>query len=180
MRGEATLRRGSAGLTSSCSPLTMAPMRAIAFSAFGSPDVLRLTELPDPVATGDQVIVKTAAIGMNYADIYRRRGDYHLVDAPPFILGYEAAGIVHAVGPAVTEFAPGDRVAFADVPRANAELVVAPSDHLVPVPSEVPLETAAALLLQGLTPSTWPATVTSSGAASASSSTPRPEVWASC
>jgi NADPH:quinone reductase len=123
-------------------------MKALTFSRFGTADVLEYRELPDPVAPPGHALVRMRAIGMNFADIYRRRGNYHLEGEPPFILGYEGAGIVVAdVGP----LRAGDRVAFADVPHANAELVSAPVDKLVPLPDDIGFDTAAAVLLQGLT-----------------------------
>jgi NADPH:quinone reductase len=123
-------------------------MKALTFSRFGGPDVLEYRDVPDPAPAAGHALVRTKAIGMNFADVYRRRGNYHLEGAPPWILGYEGAGeVVAAAGP----FAVGDRVGFADVPYANAELVSAPVDKLVPLPAGVTFETAAALLLQGLT-----------------------------
>src|SRR5204862_4661832 len=81
-------------------------------------------------------------------DAYRRQGRYHLVGSPPWIAGYEASGeIAVADGP----WASGDRVAFADAPHANAELVAVPVDHLIPLPDDITHEVAAAVLLQGLT-----------------------------
>ena len=123
-------------------------MKALTFSRFGGPDVLEYRDVPDPVAPAGHALVRTKAIGMNFADVYRRRGNYHLEGEPPWILGYEGAGeIVQAAG----SFEVGDRVGFADVPYANAELVSAPVDKLVPLPDDVSFEVAAALLLQGLT-----------------------------
>ncbi|MBZ5644954.1 MAG: quinone oxidoreductase [Acidobacteriia bacterium] len=123
-------------------------MKALCFSRFGGPDVLEYLDVPDPIPAAGQARVRMKAIGMNFADIYRRRGNYHLEGTPPWILGYEGAGVVEtAAGP----FAAGDRVAFADAPMANAALVCVPADKLVPLPDDVPFETAAALLLQGLT-----------------------------
>jgi NADPH2:quinone reductase len=95
-----------------------------------------------------------AAIGLNFADIYRRKGNYHLAGNPPWICGYEGAGIIEAFGTGASSMPPfkvGDRVGFADSPFANAELCVVDLDKLVYVPDAVDLETAAALLLQGLT-----------------------------
>jgi NADPH2:quinone reductase len=66
-------------------------------------------------------------------------------------LGYEAAGIVEAVGRNVSNVKVGDRVAFADSPRANAELVAVPSENIIPLPQDISFEHAAAILLQGLT-----------------------------
>jgi NADPH2:quinone reductase len=116
-------------------------MYALTFSRFGGPEVLEYRELPDPPALPGHVLVRTKAIGMNFADVYRRRGNYHLVGAPPWIAGYEAAGLT----------SDGRRVAFADSPYANAELVSVPDDKLIALPDDISFETAAALLLQGLT-----------------------------
>ena len=107
--------------------------------------MLQYADVADPVADPGCVLVRTRAIGLNFADLYRRRGNYHLQGDPPFILGYEAAGVI-ASGPRA-----GTRVAFADSPFANAELVAVPAEKLIPVPETVSFETAAALLLQGLT-----------------------------
>ncbi|MCA8829476.1 quinone oxidoreductase family protein [Hymenobacter pini] len=126
-------------------------MHALTFSSFGGPDVLKYQQLPTPELLPGTVLLRTRAIGLNYADVYRRQGNYHLAGAPPYIAGYEAAGVVEAVGPGVTDVQVGQRMAFADVPHANAELVRIPADHLLPLPDDVSFEAAAALLLQGLT-----------------------------
>ena len=126
-------------------------MKALTFSRFGGPEVLEYIDVPAPSAKPGEAVVRMEAIGLNFADVYRRRGNYHLAGAPPFIAGYEGAGVVAALGPNVDRVAVGDRVGFADVPYANAEVVAAAVDRLVPVPAEIPLETAAAALLQGLT-----------------------------
>lgn len=125
-------------------------MRALVFDRFGGPEVLQLRELPDPVPSPQQALVRTRAIGLNFADVYRRQGHYHLVGDPPWIAGYEAAGEVVSA-PAGSGFAPGDRVAFADSPHANAELVAVEPDRLIGLPDDIDFDTAAALLLQGLT-----------------------------
>lgn len=125
-------------------------MKALAFDRFGGPTVLALRELPDPVAAPGHVVVRTEAIGLNFADVYRRRGTYHLAGEPPYVLGYEGAGVVERAG-AGAEDLIGARVAFADVPFANAELVSVPVDRLLALPDEVDTETAAAVALQGLT-----------------------------
>lgn len=129
-------------------------MKALVFESFGGPKVLQLREVADPVLAPGYALMRTRAIGLNFADVYRRRGNYHLVGAPPFIAGYEAAGIVEAVEP-IAGIAPpfrvGDRVGFADNPLANAELVSVPFEKLIPLPDDISFETAAALLLQGLT-----------------------------
>lgn len=128
-------------------------MHALTFQRFGGPEVLEYREVPDPVLKPGHAIVRTRAIGLNFADVYRRRGHYHLAGAPPYIAGYEAAGVVESVSDPAGEahLAVGQRVAFADVPFANAEKVKAPVDRLVPLPDDLSFETAAAAMLQGLT-----------------------------
>jgi NADPH2:quinone reductase len=126
-------------------------VKALCFEVFGGDEVLQYKELPEPRIEDNEVLVRTKAIGLNFADIYRRRGNYHLQGDPPYILGYEGAGIVEQVGKSVMSFQIGDRVAFADVPYANAELVAVPADRAVPLPEDITFETAASLLLQGWT-----------------------------
>jgi NADPH2:quinone reductase len=130
-------------------------MHVLALDRFGGPEVLTWREVPDPELLPGTALVRTRAVGLNFADIYRRKGNYHLEGAPPHVLGYEGAGVVEAVGVKLDVDAPklavGDRVAFADVPHANAEIVRAPLAKLVPLPSTVSFENAAAVMLQGLT-----------------------------
>lgn len=126
-------------------------MHALLFNTFGSSDVLYYGEAPDPALDHNSVLVRTKAIGLNFADIYRRKGNYHLVGTPPWVLGYEAAGVVEAVGENVSSIKVGDRVGFADSPHANAELVAVPYDKIIPLPDDVSFDQAAAILLQGLT-----------------------------
>ncbi|SEA89717.1 NADPH2:quinone reductase [Flavobacterium gillisiae] len=124
-------------------------MKALTFSAFGNSDVLEYIDIPAPVLKKDEILVEMRAIGLNFADVYRRKGNYHLKGNPPFIAGYEGAGIV--VDSNNTEFNVGDRIAFADVPFANSELVAVPQEHVIPLPNAISFETAATILLQGLT-----------------------------
>jgi NADPH2:quinone reductase len=131
-------------------------MKALCFDRFGGPEVLDYREIPEPSPLPGHAIVRTEAIGLNFADIYRRRGEYHLAGSPPYIPGYEAAGIVESISPAeptegLPAFSPGDRVGFADSPFANAEKVRVPLDRLIPLPGDIDFETAAGLLLQGMT-----------------------------
>ncbi|MFE4712290.1 quinone oxidoreductase family protein [Paenibacillus sp. NPDC056722] len=126
-------------------------MKALIFEHFGGPEVLRYADIPDPELEPGTVWVRMKAIGLNFADIYRRRGDYHLAGQAPYILGYEGAGIVERVAEDVKTVEVGDRVAFADVPYANAELVKVGIDHIIPLPDDITFEQSAALLLQGLT-----------------------------
>ena len=132
-------------------------MKALCFERFGGPEVLEYREVPLPELQPGHARVRMEAIGLNFADIYRRRGNYHLAGKPPYIPGYEGAGVIEALDSAGTQgkvegtFQVGDRVAFADSPFANAEYVLVPLEKLVPVPAELPLSQAAALMLQGLT-----------------------------
>jgi NADPH2:quinone reductase len=128
-------------------------MRALAFDRFGGPEVLEWREVEDPVLVPGSAMVRIASAGLNFADIYRRRGNYHMDATPPWILGYEGAGEIVALSDpsSAAGFKIGDRVGFADSPRANAELVAVPLDKLIPLPDGIDTDIAAALLLQGLT-----------------------------
>lgn len=126
-------------------------MKALIFETFGGPEVLHYRDIKDPEIGSEDVLLDMKAIGLNFADVYRRKGNYHLVGKPPYILGYEGAGIVKQVGNKVEGIKVGDRIAFADVPFANAEFVSVPQDKAVPIPDGISYETTASLLLQGLT-----------------------------
>jgi NADPH2:quinone reductase len=124
-------------------------MRAIQIAETGGPEVLELVELPQPEPKADEALVKIAAAGVNFIDTYLREGRY---PAPlPFVPGQEAAGTVVALGDGVSEFAVGDRVAWAHTRGAYAEFACVPADSLIHVPAEVSLDDAAAVLLQGMT-----------------------------
>ena len=125
-------------------------MRAIQVTETGGPDVLQLTELPDPEPGAAQLLVKVAAAGVNYIDTYHRSGAYPM--ALPFIPGSEGSGTVIAVGPGTPDsIAVGDRVAWALSPGSYAERAVVPAEQAVPVPAGVDLEIAGGCLLQGMT-----------------------------
>jgi len=124
-------------------------MRAIRVHTPGGPEVLRYEDLPQPAPGAGQALVRLEAIGVNFIDIYHRKGLY---PRPlPFTLGQEGAGIVTAVGPDVTDLAAGDRVVFTGVQGSYAEQVAAPVRQLVPIPRRIDAQTAAAAMLQGLT-----------------------------
>lgn len=126
-------------------------MKALGFDQFGGPEVLRYMEVPDPQLEPGTVIVRMKAVGLNFADIYRRRGNYHLAGTPPYILGYEGSGVVEQVASDVIEIQVGDRIAFADVPYANAELVAVPVEKAIPLPQDITYAIASSVLLQGMT-----------------------------
>lgn len=124
-------------------------MHVLSFSSFGEPGVLSYHPMPDPVPSEGEILLDMKAIGLNYADIYRRKGNYHLKGNPPYIAGYEGSGVV--AESRSEKFQPGQRVAFADVPFANATKVVVPETHAIPLPDDIDHQAAASLLLQGLT-----------------------------
>lgn len=124
-------------------------MKALTFTTFGSPDVLEYIETTDPVLKPGEILVEMKAIGVNYADMMRRSGVYPFKGSAPYINGYEGAGIVVDANNN-PEFKKGDRIGFADVPFANAELVAVPASHAIPLPPQIDFETAASVLLQGL------------------------------
>ena len=126
-------------------------MRALVFNTFGGPEVLKYSEINEPVIGPDEILLNMKAIGLNFADIYRRKGNYHLEGEPPFILGYEGAGMVAKVGANVQGIHIGDRIAFADVPHANAEFVAVPVEKAIPLPETISFAEGASVLLQGLT-----------------------------
>ena len=106
-------------------------------------------DLPVPVPSSGQVLIKIAATGVNFIEIYFREGRYK---APlPLIPGSEAAGTVEAIGDGVTGFAVGDRVASTSVMGSYAEYALVPASQLVHIPAELDLKLAAAVILQGMT-----------------------------
>jgi NADPH2:quinone reductase len=124
-------------------------VKAIRIQSTGGPEVLRLEEVPAPVAGAGQVVVKIAAVGVNFIDVYHRTGQYRV--PLPFTPGQEAAGVVSAVGAGVTAVRVGDRVAYAHVLGAYAEYAVVPADRVVALPDGVDAKVAAAAMLQGMT-----------------------------
>ncbi|MCP2288018.1 quinone oxidoreductase family protein [Nocardia amikacinitolerans] len=124
-------------------------MRAIQVSEHGGPEVLRYTEVEEPSVGPDQLLVTTEAIGVNYIDTYIRTGTYP--QPVPYVPGSEGTGVVSAIGSGVTEFAVGDRVAWAAAPGSYAEKVVVPAAVAIPVPDGVEAPVAASALLQGMT-----------------------------
>ncbi len=124
-------------------------MRAIVVEKHGGPEALTPADLPDPEPGPGQLLVRVAAAGVNYLDVYHRTGRYDT--RPPFTPGVEVAGTVEAVGEGVSGFAPGDVVASADAIGGYAEKALVEVSRAVPVPGDVAPEQAAAVLLQGLT-----------------------------
>lgn len=124
-------------------------MRAVRVTSTGGPDELVLSDVPDPRPAQGELLVRVAAAGLNFIDVYHRTGRYPL--ELPTAVGLEGAGTVEEVGDGVTSAAVGERVAWTGVLGSYAEQVAVPADRAVAVPDGVDLETAAAVMLQGLT-----------------------------
>lgn len=124
-------------------------MKAVRIHEFGGLEVLKLDDVPMPEPGAGGARVKIEASGVNFIDTYHRKGLYKL--PLPFILGQEAAGVVDAVGPGVTDVKPGDRVVYASVQGSYAGYAIVPTWRLIPVPAGVDLQRAVAVMVQGLT-----------------------------
>jgi NADPH2:quinone reductase len=124
-------------------------MKAIQIQQTGGPEVLNLVDLTVPTPGPGEVLVKIHASGINFIDIYYREGRYKT--ELPFIDGQEGAGIVEAVGGGVTDFKPGDPVAWCHIMGSYAEYSVVPAAMLIHVPPHLDLKLAAAVILQGMT-----------------------------
>jgi NADPH:quinone reductase len=117
----------------------------------GGPDVLRWESYEPGQPAAGEALVRHEAVGLNFIDVYHRTGTYPLPSLPA-VIGMEGAGIVEAVGEGVSEVAAGDRVAYAGMPPgAYAEARLIPAHRLVTVPDAIPLQQAAAMMLQGMT-----------------------------
>jgi NADPH:quinone reductase len=125
-------------------------MNAIQVKHTGGPEVLELVaDLALPAAKGNEAIVKIAASGVNFIDVYYREGRYKAV--VPFAPGQEGAGEITAVGPDVKQLKVGDRVAYAGVMGSYAEYAAVTEDRLVKIPQGVSYQQAASAMLQGMT-----------------------------
>ena len=127
------------------------PGQGVVATAFGGPEVLRYQPLPARPPGPGEVRIRQTAVGVNYIDIYVRAGLYRMIE-PPAPLGMEAAGVVVDVGDGVAHLLPGDRVAYACAPPgAYASARTMRADQVVVLPDEVDDESAAALMLKGMT-----------------------------
>ena len=134
------------GMSANALPTTQ---HAIRVDASGGPEVLRWTEVPVPTPGPGEVLVRTAAAGLNFIETYQRSGVYRMPH--PFIPGSEGSGTVVAVGPGVQEVSTGDVVATAAASGTYAEYFTAPVSQVLPVPEGMDPVTAAAIPLQGMT-----------------------------
>ena len=124
-------------------------MKAIQLHSTGGPEVLQVADLPIPEPGQCQILIRIEAIGVNFIEIYFRKGLYKA--SLPLIPGSEAAGTVETLGPGVTGFAEGDAVASVAILGSYAEYALVPAAQLVKVPAKVSPEQAAAAMLQGMT-----------------------------
>jgi NADPH2:quinone reductase len=124
-------------------------LKAVRVNKPGGLESLEIENIDIPSPKDNEVLIKIVASGINFIDVYQRMGIY---PAPmPHTVGSEASGIIEAVGRDVTRFTKGEQVAYAMVLGAYAEYAVVPEDKIVKIPNTIKLETAAAIMLQGLT-----------------------------
>ena len=124
-------------------------MKAVRVHAPGGPDALRYEDIPQPSPGRGEALVKIEAAGINFIDVYQRKGAYQL--PLPFVVGQEGAGKVVSVGEDVEEVEVGEAVAYTGVNGAYAEYAVVPAARLVPLPGGVTTRQGAAAMLQGMT-----------------------------
>jgi NADPH:quinone reductase len=125
-------------------------MRAVVVNELGGPEVLTQAEIPRPSPAPDQVLVDVAVSGVNFLDVYQRAGATPL--RPPFAAGVEGVGIIAEVGKSVTDLHVGQRVGwFSGGQGSFADAAAVAAAKVVPIPDEVDDETAAAVLMQGVT-----------------------------
>src|SRR5258705_2168952 len=124
-------------------------MKAIQVRRVGGPEVLELADVPVPDPKTNEAVVKIAASGVNYVDVYFREGRY--TTSLPFVAGQEGGGEVVAVGSNVKNVKVGDRVAWTMLLGTYAEYAAVPEDRLVKIPEGVDYRQAAAAMLQGMT-----------------------------
>jgi NADPH2:quinone reductase len=128
----------------------MTTVQAIRIHQFGGPEVLRLEEMPVGEPGPGELRIRHHACGLNYIDVYHRTGQYP--NPLPVVPGVEGAGIVEAVGEGVTHLKPGDRAAYvAPMPGAYCQARVMPARHVVALPEGIGFDTAAGMMLKGLT-----------------------------
>lgn len=124
-------------------------MKAIQIQQYGGPEVLKIQEVAIKKPGPGQALVSLEAAGVNFIDIYQRRGTYPV--PLPYVPGLEGAGVVESVGEGVKNLKPGDRVAYVHEPGAYAEKCVVQADRLISLPKQLSFEQGAAFPLQGMT-----------------------------
>ncbi|NUP84557.1 MAG: quinone oxidoreductase [Burkholderiaceae bacterium] len=123
---------------------------AVQIRRYGGPEVMEIVDLPVGDPGAGEVRIRHAAIGLNFIDVYQRTGLY--ANPLPLVLGMEGAGVIEAVGPGVDHLAPGDRAAYASNPPGSySQARVMPARCVVRLPDEIAFDTAAGMMLKGLT-----------------------------
>src|ERR1041384_7140690 len=125
-------------------------MKAVRVHNYGGPEVLKYEDVPVPTAGKGEAVVKIAAAGVKFIDIYLPSGGSKAAQLP-FTPGHEGAGTVSAVGEGVTEVKVGDRVAYAMTQGSYAEYAAVPAWRLVKLPDNIDFNVGAAIMLQGMT-----------------------------
>ena len=126
-------------------------MKAIRIHELGGPEVLKYEDIPNPVPAAGQALIDIQAVGVNFADISARRGGPNSPQELPATPGFEAAGVVTAVGEGVADLGVGDTVAYWGIRGSYAQQAVVPAEVLVKLPAGLDAKTAAAVFLQGMT-----------------------------
>ena len=127
-------------------------MKAVRFHKIGGPEVLVYEVVPDPTPKDGEVLIRIEAVGLNFADVMRRRGDdYPQPSPPPFILGAEVAGTIAAVGKGVTSLEVGTPVLATPGEGGYAPYICVPAAMVIPLPDGISAVQAAALMGHGLT-----------------------------
>ena len=124
-------------------------MKAIQITEYGGPEVMKYSEVSDPVAAQGEALVKIEAVGVNFTDIYSRAG----INPPglPWIVGVEGAGVVTSVGAGVDSITVGANVAYSGVFGSYAEMASVPASKLIKLPDGLDARSGAAVMLQGMT-----------------------------
>lgn len=125
-------------------------VQAIRIHQYGGPEAMRWEAVDVPAPGPGEIRIRHHAVGLNYIDVYHRSGSYPLA-ALPAVIGMEGAGEVLAIGAGVEGLAPGDRVAYANPIGAYAEERIVPAERVVKLPDAIAYQTAAAMMLQGMT-----------------------------
>jgi NADPH2:quinone reductase len=126
-------------------------MQVVQFSEHGSADVLQVVDRPIPRPGAGEVLIKVAAAGVNYADVWQRKGNSPTPLPLPYVAGYEVAGTIEAIGDGVTTGQLGQRVMAMLASGGYAAYVVAPATQVISLPAELGYAQATALLAQGPT-----------------------------
>jgi NADPH2:quinone reductase len=127
------------------------PSRAWFVERYGGPERLVLRRREDPVPDAGEILIRTAAVGLNFADLFVRAGVYPRTPKPPFVPGMEISGVAERVGSAVTAIREGDRVVAVPIFGGHAETVAVPQSHVFRLPDGIDLQPAAALPVVFLT-----------------------------